>query len=71
MRLSSFASHDQTGLGRGGGDQLFRPVLKPTRTLLAILAAAVAGLVVFHLVTREEYNDPARRQIQRENVTKP
>jgi hypothetical protein len=39
---------------------------KTTRRILAILAAAVAALVVFHLVTREEYEDSARRQIQRE-----
>jgi hypothetical protein len=44
---------------------------KTTRTILAILAAAVAALVVFLLVTREEYGDPARRQIERETVTKP
>jgi hypothetical protein len=44
---------------------------KMTRTILAILAAAVAALVAFHLLTREEYEDSARRQIQRETVTKP
>jgi hypothetical protein len=44
---------------------------RTTRTILVLLAAAVAALVAFHLLTREEYNDPARRQIQRETVTKP
>jgi hypothetical protein len=43
---------------------------RTTRTILVLLAATVA-LVAFHLLTREEYNDPARRQIQRETVTKP
>ena len=43
---------------------------RTTRTILVLLAAAVA-LVAFDLLTREEYNDPARRQIQRETVTKP
>lgn len=38
--------------------------------ILALLLVAVAALVVFHLVTREEYEDSARRQIQRETVTK-
>ena len=43
---------------------------KMTRTILAILAAAVAALVAFHLLTREEYEDPARQLIERETVTK-
>jgi hypothetical protein len=44
---------------------------RTTRTILAILAAAVAVLVAFHLLTREEYEDPARQLIERETVTKP
>ena len=43
---------------------------KMTRTLLAILAAAVAAIVAFNVLTRE-YRDAARRQIEREAVTKP
>jgi hypothetical protein len=41
-----------------------------TRIILVLLAVAVAVLVVFHLLTREEYEDSARRQIQRETMTK-
>jgi hypothetical protein len=43
---------------------------KLTRTLLAILAAAVAAIVAFNVLTRE-YGDAARRQIERETVTSP
>ena len=43
---------------------------KLTRTLLAILAAAVAAIVAFNVLT-PEYGDAARRQIERETVTKP
>jgi hypothetical protein len=43
---------------------------KTTRTILALLAVAVAVLVVFQLVTREAYEESARREIQRETVTK-
>ena len=42
---------------------------KMTRTLLAILTAAVAA-IAFNVLTRE-YRDAARRQIEREAVTKP
>jgi hypothetical protein len=44
---------------------------RTTRTILAILAAVVAALVAFHLLTREEYEDSARQLIERETVTKP
>jgi hypothetical protein len=44
---------------------------RTTRTVLTILAVAVAALVAFHLLTREEYEDSARQLIQRETVTKP
>ena len=37
-----------------------------TRTLLAILAAAVAAIVAFNVLTRE-YGNVARRQIERES----
>lgn len=40
-------------------------------TILVILAAAVAAIVAFHLVTREEYGDPAPRLIERETTAKP
>ena len=45
--------------------------MRPRTTILAILAAAVAAIVAFHLVTREEYGDPARRLIERETTAKP
>jgi hypothetical protein len=41
-----------------------------TRTLLAILAAAVAAIVAFNVLTRE-HGDPARDLIERETATKP
>jgi hypothetical protein len=44
---------------------------KTTRTILVLLAAVVAALVLFHLVTREEYGDPAHQLIERETPTKP
>jgi hypothetical protein len=44
--------------------------LKTTRTILAILAAAVAAIVAFNLLPWE-YSDPARDVIERETVTKP
>jgi hypothetical protein len=43
---------------------------KTTRTILAILAAAVAAIVAFNVLTRE-YGDPARNLIERKSVTKP
>jgi hypothetical protein len=43
---------------------------RTTRTILAILAAAVAAIVAFNVLTRE-YRDAAHRQIERETVTKP
>jgi hypothetical protein len=43
---------------------------RTTRTILAILAAVVAAIVAFNVLTRE-YGDAARRQIEREAVTKP
>ena len=46
--------------------------MRPRTTILAILAAAVAAIVAFHLVTREEYGDPDRRlMIARETTAKP
>ena len=45
--------------------------MRPKPTILAILAAAVAAIVAFHLVTREEYVDPARRLLERETTAKP
>jgi hypothetical protein len=44
---------------------------KMTRTLLAILAAAVAAIVAFNVLIRQ-YGDPARDAIERETTaTKP
>jgi hypothetical protein len=43
---------------------------RTTRTILSILAAAVAAIVAFNVLTRE-YGDAARRQIERETVIKP
>jgi hypothetical protein len=43
---------------------------KTTRTILVLLAAVVAALVLSHLVTREEYGDPAQL-IERETAIKP
>jgi hypothetical protein len=43
---------------------------KTTRTILAILAAAVAAIVAFNVLTRE-YGDPARNLIERKSATKP
>jgi hypothetical protein len=40
---------------------------KTTRTLLAILAAAVAAIVAFNVVTRER-GDPARHLIEQETA---
>jgi hypothetical protein len=45
--------------------------MRPRTIILAILAAAVAALVAFHLVTREEHGDPARHLIERETTAKP
>jgi hypothetical protein len=45
--------------------------MSPKTTILVLLAAAVAALVVFNLVTREEYGDPARRLIERGTAEKP
>jgi hypothetical protein len=44
---------------------------KTTRTIVAILAPAVAALIAFNVLTRE-YGDPARNLIKRETEgTKP
>jgi hypothetical protein len=43
---------------------------KTTRTILAILAAAVAAIVAFNVLT-QDYGDPARNLIERKSVTKP
>jgi hypothetical protein len=43
---------------------------KTTRTILAILAAAVAAIVAFNVLTRE-YGDLARNLIERKSATKP
>ena len=43
---------------------------KTTRTILAILAAAVAAIVAFNVLTRE-YGDPVRNLVERKSVTKP
>jgi hypothetical protein len=40
---------------------------KPTRTLLAILAAAIAAIVAFYVL--RELGDPARHLIERETAT--
>ena len=49
--------------------------MSPKVTMLVIVAAVVAALVVFRLVTRDvtpgEYSDPARRSIERGTTVKP
>jgi hypothetical protein len=39
--------------------------MRPTTTVLVLLAAAVAALVAFYFVTREDYGDFARQLIER------
>jgi hypothetical protein len=44
----------------------------PKTTVLVLLAAAIAALVAFTLVPREDYGDPAARQlIERGTAAKP
>ena len=45
--------------------------MRPKTTILVLLAAAVAAVVAFNLVTREDYGDPARRLIERQAEAKP
>jgi hypothetical protein len=40
---------------------------KTTRTILAILAAAVVAILAFNVLTRQ-YDDPARQLIERETA---
>jgi hypothetical protein len=45
--------------------------MAPKTTIMVLLAAAIAALVAFTLVTREDYGDPAARQlIERETAAK-